>query len=126
MLQTQPAGRLGPRYTIVFGLPGPGGGSRISQDVYPYAQPAPVTYMKPGQPFWDGQRTRGGWFVGGAVLEKAFVSVGLPERAPSGGNGWSWPSTALASVGGAILLAAILLLLRKRIRSAPERRAHAV
>ena len=121
MLEAKPAGDLGPRYTIVYGLPGPGGGSRIVQDVYPYAQPAPVTYMRPGQVFWDGQHTRGGWFVADVVLKTSLVHVGLPETAPGGGGGWSWPLQMLVSVVGTALVALILLALRRRWRLATRR-----
>ena len=126
MLKTQPAGTLGPRYRIVFGLPGPGGGSQIVQDVYPYAIPAPVTYLKPGQPFWDGQQTYGGWFVGSAELRRALIAAGLPKTAPGSTDGWSWPVTTLVSVGAALLLAAILLLLRRRLRPLQRQTAQMV
>jgi len=121
MLETRPTGDLGPRYTIVYGLPGPGGSSLIVQDVYPFATPVPVTYTKPGQPFWDGEQTRGGWFVAGADLRQALVGVGLPSTAPGSGDGWSWPVTALVSTASALLLALILLTLRRRLRPAPRR-----
>jgi len=121
MLETRPTGDLGPRYTIVFGLPGPGGGSLIVQDVYPYATPAPVTYTKPGQAFWDGQRTRGGWFVAAADLRQVLVGAGLPSTAPGSGDSWSWPVTTLVATASALLLALILLTLRRRLRPATQR-----
>jgi hypothetical protein len=37
--RTRPAGDLGPRYRVVYRVPGPGGKSTIGQDVYPYAKP---------------------------------------------------------------------------------------
>jgi hypothetical protein len=126
MLKTQPAGPLGPHYTIVFGLPGPGGGSRIVQDVYPYATPGPVTYMKAGQVFWDGQQTYGGWFVGTVDLKQALVSAGLSETPPGHGGGWSWAKTTLVSIGAAMALAVILLLVRRRLRSSPTRHPQAI
>ncbi len=124
MLAAQPAGDLGPRYRIVYGLPGPGGGSRIVQDVYPYATPAPVTYMRPRQLFWGGQQTRGGWFVADVVLTTSLVRVGLPPNAPGGGgggSGWTWPIAALGTTTCAGL---VLLTVRRRQRVA-ARRPHA-
>jgi hypothetical protein len=59
MLSEQPRGDLGPRYTITYVMPGPNGSAdRIHQDLYPYATPSPVTYVNPGQPFFEGQQTR--------------------------------------------------------------------
>src|SRR6266581_3068887 len=49
-LRSQPKGTLGPRYKVIYVVPGPNGvKSRVVQDVYPYAKPDPLTYMKPGQ-----------------------------------------------------------------------------
>src|SRR4051812_21500583 len=59
-LRDRPKGRLGPKYSVVYRLPGPNRTvSTIRQDLYPYAKPFPVSYMKPRQPFWDGQLTQG-------------------------------------------------------------------
>ena len=47
-LRAQPKGTLGPRYKVVYVVPGPNGiQSRVVQYVYPYAKPVPLTYMKP-------------------------------------------------------------------------------
>jgi hypothetical protein len=83
-LVSRPSGSLGPRYRIVYLVPGPNGStSRIAQLVYPYAKPVAVTYMKPGQPFWEGERTHGGWYRATAGLKRMLVRAGLPGRAPS-------------------------------------------
>src|SRR5207302_3297681 len=51
---TRPKGDLGPRYSVVYRVPGPNRTvSTIRQDLYPYAKPFPVSYMNPGQPFWQ-------------------------------------------------------------------------
>lgn len=127
MLSSRPSGDLGPLYRITFTVPGPNSSeSTIVQETYPYATPQPVTYMKPGQPFWDGQGTHGGWFLGTPELKQALVSAGLPEAAPNGGRGWSWPVTTLVSSGAAMLVVAILLLLRRGLRSASSRRPQAI
>jgi hypothetical protein len=82
MLRTRPRGNLGPRYTVTWSVPGGSSGtSRIRQALYPYAKPRPLTYMKPDQLFWDGQRTHGGWFLAGPSLKRTLAAVGLPARA---------------------------------------------
>jgi hypothetical protein len=48
--------------------------------VYPYAKPAPLTYMKPGQRFWNTEQAHGGWFRATAALKKVLVRAGLPAR----------------------------------------------
>jgi hypothetical protein len=80
----RPATRLGPRYVIVYLVPGPNDiQSHVTQYVYPYAKPTSVTYMKPGQRFWDGRQAHGGWYRAGAALERVLVRAGLPATAPS-------------------------------------------
>jgi hypothetical protein len=76
--ETPPPGELGPRYTITWTVPS---STKLRQDVYPYAQPSPVAYMPRGQEIWDTP-VKGGWFVGGAKLEKALVRIGLPAEPP--------------------------------------------
>lgn len=105
MLAAPPEGtELGPRYTIHYTVPGPSGSdATIVQDVYPYAEPSPVTYTPPGQPFFDTERTRGGWYVGTAGLLNVLVHAGLPADSPvaapgdgEGGPVWPWVAGALA------------------------------
>lgn len=117
MLTRRPSGDLGPRYTVTYVVPGPGGDSRIEQDVYPYAEPAAVTYVRPGQRFWGGERTNGGWYVATGDLT---TSIGLPEAAPPTGGGasrWPWAAGALAAV--VALAAAVLYRRMPRARAAP-------
>jgi hypothetical protein len=124
MLSGRPSGELGPRYTIHYLVPtGTGTGSRIVQDVYPYAKGGAVTYMRPGQDIFDS-KTTGGWYRGGLVLWRALVGAGLPATAPSvapapstgephGGSG----SVALfAGIGalGVVLLAGLGVFLARR------------
>jgi len=85
----RPEGQLGPRYTITYGMPGPNNQrSELVQDVYPYAEAGPVTYMEPGQRFWTTQRTHGGWYVAAwQPLKEQLVATGLPATAPIAGGG---------------------------------------
>jgi hypothetical protein len=77
--KVRPRATLGPRYLVVYVLPGPNNtASRLRQDVYPYAKPVPLTYMKPGQSYWNGRKAHGGWFRGDAALTTMLVKLGLP------------------------------------------------
>jgi hypothetical protein len=114
---TRPPGHLGPRYSIAYTMPGPTGDVILRQDFYPYARPAPLTYMKPGQTFWDGQSTHGGWFTAKRSLVR---KLGLPAQPPPSSSGthlWRWSGVA----GGALALAAAigLLMLRRRPHGKP-------
>jgi hypothetical protein len=113
--RTRPAGDLGPRYRVVYRVPGPNGDSTLVQDVYPYAKPSPLTHMPAGQRFWDGMRTHGGWFVSDPGLKQALVRAGLPKSPPksppkgapaAGSFPWGW--TALGTVGVVLLLVVAL------------------
>ena len=65
-------------------MPGPNDiQSRITQYVYPYAKPRPLSYLKPGQAFWDGRKAHGGWYRATAALKRALVRSGLPATPPS-------------------------------------------
>src|SRR5262249_15740371 len=55
-LAARPAGSLGPRFRVVYVVPGPNAlRSRVVQWVYPFAKGGPVTYIRPGQRFWNGR-----------------------------------------------------------------------
>jgi hypothetical protein len=108
--RARPSGDLGPRYRVVYRVPGPSGGvSTIVQDVYPYAKPIPVTYMPAGQPVFEGLRTHGGWVVADDRLKSALVAAGLPKSRPTPGDGsfpWAW---TVVGILGALALLAIAL-----------------
>jgi hypothetical protein len=122
----RPAGKLGPRYTIHYVVPG--GNTkpyRITQYLYPYATGGAVTYMRPGQPIF-GAATTGGWYYAGGVLKQTLVRAGLPKAAPKAASRAAVPSRSgsnialLAGIGipGALALAgAALLVARRRSRS---------
>ena len=79
LLRQTPRG-LGPRYVVRYTVPGETE-SILEQELYPYAAGAPVTYMRPGQRFWETQRTLGGWYRGTPQLKKMLVRAGLPVAA---------------------------------------------
>jgi hypothetical protein len=120
MLTKRPKGTLGPKYRITYTMPGPENDvSTLTQDLYPYATPNPVSYVKPGQRFFGDQKTLGGWFVGNAFLKRQLVGVGLPETPPSGG-GSDGPWILLTAVAAAVAaFAAFLSVVRLRRRPQP-------
>jgi len=108
--RTRPPGDLGPRYRVVYRVPGPTRASILVQDVYPYAKPSPVTHMRAGQRFWGDMRTKGGWVVSEAGLKTALVKAGLPTLPPAAGGGsfpWAW--TAVGTAAAVVLLLALAL-----------------
>ena len=79
-LAARPRGTLGVRYKVVYVVPGPNDiRSRVVQYIYPYATPVPLTYMKPGQRFWDGENAHGGWYRASAGLKRMLIRAGLPS-----------------------------------------------
>jgi hypothetical protein len=80
---SRPKTTLGPRYRAVYLVPGPNDvQSRVVQLIYPYAKPVALTFMKPGQRFWDGRRAHGGWYRASARLKAVLVRAGLPATRP--------------------------------------------
>jgi hypothetical protein len=81
-LAQAPTTSLGPRYRVVYLVPGPyGKDDRIRQDLYPFAKGGPLSYMPAGQPFFDTRRTIGGWFRGRTKLTTTLLRAGLPAQA---------------------------------------------
>lgn len=118
---TRPKGDLGTKYTMTWTVPGPNNDVfTIRQDVYPYAEPAPVTYMEPGQKIYDS-KTPGGWFQAGPELKETLVSAGLPASASSGGSDeGSFPTGSVSLLAATLLLAAATaVIFRRRTRPAP-------
>jgi len=111
MLPSRPKGDLGPRYTIEYNVPGPDGGNfTLKQDLYPYALPAAVTYMKPGQEIFD-MTTVGGWWSD-ATLKDQLVALGLPKTASAAETADTSSSTAgFFSTGRLGVLVLVLLVL---------------
>ena len=122
LLASRPKGALGPKYTITYTVPGPNNETwKIRQDVYPYATPAPVTYMKPGQTVFQIEGgTRGGWFQADSRLKETLVAAGLPAKPTAGGSDSTSFNTNLFSLlAVALFLAsATAVFLRRRARPA--------
>ena len=112
MLPGRPAGKLGPKYTLVWLVPAGASTHRVRQDVYPYARGGAVTYMKPGQPIFEMQ-TRGGWYAAYG-LKQTLMGLGLPARAPQSSSSSSSASLALIGIPSVLALAGIAFALRRR------------
>ena len=80
---TRPRRALGPRYKVVYVVPGGSDvESRVVQWIYPYAKPVAITHMRANQPFWETERTHGGWYRATADLKRMLVRAGLSRTAP--------------------------------------------
>lgn len=121
--KTQPEGDLGRRYTITWKVPS---SNRLYQDIYPYAQPNPVTYMSPEQTIYDA-KVKGGWFVGGVKLKKALAQIGVPTEVPqqqqpphagheppvhASGSGLSARAIGAIAAGAVVVALAVLFAIR--------------
>jgi hypothetical protein len=81
VLAARPKGNLGPRYFVVYRVPGPASPSLIRQELYPYAA-KPVSYM-PKQHFWQTRTAPGGWYRWAPDLKAALIKAGLPAVPPT-------------------------------------------
>ena len=116
---TAPRDSLGPKYSATYLVPGHDDRTdKIRQEVYPYAEPVPVTFTPAGQPFFGEKETSGGWFRSSPELHALLVERGLPSEAPGGGNGgWSLSlprAATFAAVAAAIVLATGGFLIARR------------
>jgi hypothetical protein len=80
-----PKATLGPRYTIIYTVPGvtPQPGEqfgRIRQDLYPRAAGGPVTYTPPGQPGFGQPLLISGWLRASPQLTRTLSQLGVPPR----------------------------------------------
>jgi hypothetical protein len=94
VLTAKPTDNLGPRYLVVYRVPGPRTASLIRQELYPYAS-KPVSHM-PKQRFWQTRIAPGGWYRWGAGLKAALVKAGLPATPPAGQKQTACPVTRSA------------------------------
>jgi hypothetical protein len=126
MLPGRPKGKLGPKYTVTYLLPGRNGSDAIRQDLYPSAASGPVSHVRPGQSFFDGQKTHGGWFLAQSSLKTTLAAAGLRAKASAastGGSAHSRSGTKAVLVGvpvAFLLLGAGSLALRRRRSRPPE------
>jgi hypothetical protein len=120
--RARPAGQLGPGYDVVYLVPRPNGGrSTVRQQLYPYAASGPVSYLRPGQPVFEGMDTHGGWYRSPVSLRSTLVALGFPKQRPSLSQSGLGPG-AWAGIGAGIALAlgaAGALIVRRRRGESP-------
>jgi hypothetical protein len=85
VLSEPPAATLGPRYTVIYTVPGvtPQGNEqfgRIRQDLYPHAAGGPVIYTPPGQRGFGQALRVTGWSRGSRLLLRTLTQLGVPAR----------------------------------------------
>ena len=119
--RARPADRLGPRYDVIYKVPGPDGDSTLRQALYPYAVNGPASYMAPGQKLWSSQSVPGGWYRGTTTLKSMLVKQGLPATAPATRARAHGSTVAVAAGAGIALAAGALGLLYRRRRSTTPR-----
>jgi hypothetical protein len=81
-----PQASLGPRYTLVYTVPGvtplPGQQfGQVRQDLYPRAAGGPLIYTPPGQQGFGGPLTVAGWLRGRPQLIRTLAGAGVPAAA---------------------------------------------
>jgi hypothetical protein len=135
-----PPGELGPKLTITWTLSAGPGSNIVREDVYPYAENGPVTFMAPGQAVYD-QPVQGGWYRAAPSLVTSLQTLGVPTqpvleqriraahappepaRAPMDrdrGVPWLAIGGSLVLVLALALLAAVTLIVRRRHSMVPS------
>jgi hypothetical protein len=79
--------------------------SHVVQYLYPQAQPKPLAYVPPGQPY-AGRRTAGGTFTLGSTLLKNVTGLDLGATQPSAAPAAA-PPPAPGPNAGPMLLAGV-------------------
>jgi hypothetical protein len=116
MLHGKPSGPRGPRYAVVWTVPG-NGGSPIRQELYPYARGGSVSFTKPGQRIFR-MATHGGWYRD-TGLKRTMVALGLPATAPSSSDGFNWLLVAALALG-AVAILSLFVVRRQRGQRSPS------
>jgi hypothetical protein len=140
-----PQASLGPRYTVVYTVPGvtPRPGQqfgRVRQDLYPRAAGGPVIYTPPGQQGFGEPLTVTGWLRGRPQLTRTLAQVGVPPAAgtqaaqqtrhaaaahpaavhQAGARTPGWIIAPAAVIVAAALAGTALWLRRRRLATTPD------
>ncbi len=136
-----PKASLGPRYTIIYTVPGvtPQPGEqfgRIRQDLYPRAAGGPIIYTLPGQRGFGQPLLVTGWLRGSRQLIRTLAELGVPRTRPpaaaqpapshqAGSRTLAWLIASAAAIAAAALASSALWLRHRqpaaRRRSGQER-----
>ena len=132
-VRTPPRASLGPRYTIIYTVPGgitshPGEQfGQVRQDLYPRAAGGPLVNTPPGQ--HDGPFPVAGWIRASRGLPRTLARLGVPppprkaallpathpvagQRA--GSRTLPWLIASAAAIAAAAVVGAVLLLRRRK------------
>jgi hypothetical protein len=139
-----PKASLGPRYTLVYTVPGvtPRPGQqfgRVRQELYPRAAGGPLIYTPPGQQGFGGPLTVTGWLTGNPQLTRTLAQLGVPPAAgtraaqptrlatahpaaahQAGARTSGWIIAPAALIVAAALAGTALWLRRRRPAAAPD------
>jgi hypothetical protein len=140
-----PKASLGPRYTLVYTVPGvtPRPGQQfgqVRQVLYPRAAGGPVIYTPPGQQGFGGPLTVTGWLRGRPQLTGTLAQVGVPPAAgtqaaqqtrraaaahpaavhQAGARTPGWIIAPAAVIVAAALAGSALWLRRRRLATTPD------
>lgn len=118
-----PPGELGARYTVRYTMDGSTENAMVTQYVFPFAATGPVTYMPPGQLYWNNGRTGGGWFSAKRKLRDLVEGFGATPRESLEGAVSVAPQTpgvsrlivAAALAAGAIVVVLLVMGGRRRL-----------
>jgi hypothetical protein len=127
MRARRPDGELGPRYRVSYTVDGLGRRSVITQYVFPFAAAGPVTYMPPGQRYWRGNATGGGWYTGGFELSRVLNYLGVqlpsaPKPVRSAGAEGTHGMPAAIAVGVALAAGTAIFVLVWRMEARKQLR----
>jgi hypothetical protein len=94
-----PKASLGPRYTVIYTVPGatPQPGEqfgRIRQDLYPGAAGGPAVYTPPGQDGFGQPLQVTGWLRASSQLTRTLAQLGVPSRSSTRAAPQSRPPAA--------------------------------
>jgi hypothetical protein len=125
-----PKASLGPRYTIIYTVPGvtPQPGEqfgRIRQDLYPRAAGGPIIYTLPGQRGFGQPLLVTGWLRGSRQLIRTLAELGVPRTRPlaaaqpapshqAGSPTLAWLIASAAAIAAAALAGSALWLRHRR------------
>jgi hypothetical protein len=98
LLAQQPAGRLGPRYALVYRVPAGDDTRSVRQDLYPSAAGGPLTYTPAGQTVFGGSPVTSGWFRGEDGLGALLARLGVPGASETSAD---TPISSSSGPGGA-------------------------
>ena len=87
-----PAGSRGPRVTLLWSVISPRSDVTVRQDLYPWAEAGPMTFIPAGQPFISvSEPTRGGWFPAAGDLADVLDGLGIDRESAVSARGFPEP-----------------------------------